>query len=543
MKPSTLKLGIFGLLLGLSLVRGLLYSAIIPPWQAPDEPKHFEYLRTLYEQRRLVGPADISLAVQHRILASMHTHNFWAFWIGAGDPNNPLNDPDVFASAWAKGNKTGLSEVGRVPPLYFIIAALSQLLASEDITVQLYSARLVSIMLGMLVVFIALLTARELFPGDDFLIIGIPFFVAFLPMYTFITSSVHPDSLACLLTSLVLYVIINGFKHGFTWWRTLAIAGLIVLGALAKKTTIITFPIAILAIAFHLWTKRAKIPVWRCLRLAIGVIVTGVLLGSWMLSQWHDRIQSLLKYAYSYLFYYSGMAKDILRNMLPRSENLELYRINLRQMFESFWARFGWLNIRLDDFWYRAISLVCLAALVGLLPSLYRLMMRKPGLLAPWQKKSLLLFFLSIALMFLITLAFFSAYFSNLRLTLVQGRYLFPAIIPIATFFMLGLREIFPPRLRRWGLLAWVAGLFLFDALSMLFYIVPFFYGQGISTTSLEAAGLLLDRLAENKPLLWGSKRFYALLSSLYLMLFGLFLWLILRTPSNPSEAEMETRQ
>ena len=236
------------------------------------------------------------------------------------------------------------------------------------------------------------------------------------------------------------------------------------------------------------------------------------------------------------------MARDVLRNMLPTSENLGLYQANLRQMFESFWARFGWLNIRLDDFWYRAISLVCLAALLGLLLSLYRLM-KEPGLLAPWQKKSLLLFFLSIASMFLITMAFFSAYFSNLRLTMVQGRYLFPTIMPIATLFTLGLREIFPRRLRRWGFLAWVAGLFLFDAVSMLFYIIPLFYGQGISPISMETTSLLFGRLAGNKPLLWGSKSFYALLGSLYLMLFGLFLWLILKTPLNPSEAEMEMRR
>jgi hypothetical protein len=28
------------LLLALSLIRGVLYSAVTPPWQAPDEPGH-----------------------------------------------------------------------------------------------------------------------------------------------------------------------------------------------------------------------------------------------------------------------------------------------------------------------------------------------------------------------------------------------------------------------------------------------------------------------------------------------------------------------
>jgi len=521
------------MLLGLSLVRGLLYSAIIPPWQAPDEPKHFEYMRTLYEQRRLVNQDDMSPALQRKIMISMQSHRFWDLWIGAQDPDNPLNDPEIFADAWAKGNQTGFSEVGRVPPLYFVIAALSQPLASEDITTQLYLARLVSVLLGVLVVFVALLTARELFPGDNFLSIGIPFFVAFLPMYTLITSSVIPDNLANLLTSLALYLIAGGFKRGFTWGRATAIAGLIALGVLTKKTTLVILPLAFVAIPLHLWGRRAEVPLSNRVRLVIAIVAFGLVLGLWWASQQWEQILSLFERFYSYFFYYSGMARDILRNMLPRPGIMYLYRISFRQLFESFWARFGWLNVRLDDLWYRAITLICLAALGGLLLFAYRLV-RRPGLLASWQKKSLFLFFLSIVLMFIITMSFFSAYFSNLRLTLVQGRYLFPAIVPIATFFVLGWRELFPPQCRRWGLLALALCFFLFDALCLLFYIIPFFYGQGVSGPPLEVAGLALYRLVENKPLFWGHKGFYALLGALYLGLFGSFLRQVLVASSGP---------
>lgn len=39
----------------------------------------------------------------------------------------------------------------------------------------------------------------------------------------------------------------------------------------------------------------------------------------------------------------------------------------------------------------------------------------------------------------------------------------------------------------------------------------------------LERADILLDRLAENKPLFWGDRRFYALLGLLYLSVFAFF--------------------
>jgi len=41
--------------------------------------------------------------------------------------------------------------------------------------------------------------------------------------------------------------------------------------------------------------------------------------------------------------------------------------------------------------------------------------------------------------------------------------------------------------------------------------------------SSIGKARILLDRLAQNKPLFWGDKRFYLLLALLYLSLFGLF--------------------
>lgn len=41
--------------------------------------------------------------------------------------------------------------------------------------------------------------------------------------------------------------------------------------------------------------------------------------------------------------------------------------------------------------------------------------------------------------------------------------------------------------------------------------------------SSVDKVRILLDRLAQNKPLFWGDKRFYILLALLYLSLFGLF--------------------
>ncbi|MCW4027287.1 MAG: hypothetical protein NWE76_07390, partial [Candidatus Bathyarchaeota archaeon] len=58
-----------------------------------------------------------------------------------------------------------------------------------------------------------------------------------------------------------------------------------------------------------------------------------------------------------------------------------------------------------------------------------------------------------------------------------QGRYLFPAIVPLSTLFILGLREFMPSSCRPRLLLISVLSLFLFDALCLTQYVLPYFYG------------------------------------------------------------------
>ena len=41
---------ILAVILGLYLALGILFAANTPPWQAPDEPAHYNYVRYLAEQ-------------------------------------------------------------------------------------------------------------------------------------------------------------------------------------------------------------------------------------------------------------------------------------------------------------------------------------------------------------------------------------------------------------------------------------------------------------------------------------------------------------
>ena len=102
--------------------------------------------------------------------------------------------------------------------------------------------------------------------------------------------------------------------------------------------------------------------------------------------------------------------------------------------FRSFWAQFGWMGVLIDSRLYLILAIFSVAVLAGSVLWVVR-MARKPTLLSGHQRWTLLL----LLLVFLTVAAAHVLY--NLKFVQHQGRYLFPALLPIALAFALGLLE------------------------------------------------------------------------------------------------------
>lgn len=460
------------LFLGLSLIRGLIYSAIIPPWQAPDEPKHFEYVKLLYGKRRMIGWSDITPSLEREIISSMDEHDYWrSGWF--------LKRGETFQEMW--GNTSHKLEQ---PPLSYILYVIPlPLFPGEDMALQLYAMRCISIILSALIVVIAFLTIEELFPNNEFLLIGIVAFIVFLPMHTFMTSSVNSDHLAELFTSLLMLSWIVIFKKGLTRLRIVSIGLSAILGLFAKRTALVAIPTCIVAVPIYLGGRASRAQLsWSKLALVIGLatvaIGTGICLGGRLqIAQSFPRLSKVINHVYTYyLFLPSEQFPFTFHQGYFSHEALQVYRSWVESMFESFWGNFGWLKIRLDTPLYLLMGLVSLAAFIGLCLFSSRVA-RIPHLLTKWQKKSLLLFSLSVLFDFIIIIAKQIRDWGYEWGGRPQGRFLFPVIIPIATLFMLGLRELVPARYQKRFLLVYIGCFIAFDSLCLIRYIIPFFYG------------------------------------------------------------------
>jgi len=459
----------------LVLIRGVIYAALIPPWQGPDEPQHFEYVRLLYETRRWAGLGDVSPILEEHIIQSMYTFDFPQLAPGIFDEQNP---PRTFQEVWGQyGTDTRLGS----PSLYHIMAASLQPFASDDLVGQMYLARFVSVVLGIGTVVLAFLALKEVFPHDPFMFIGVPTFVTFLPMYSYIRGVVNSDNLATLFGALAIYVLVLGFTRRRFWTCWGAALALSCLGMLAKKTVLFLIPLTLTAIPVHLgYHKLSR----RQLLLGLLLFSVAVLLvvTAWMLDPTRSVLMGWIRATDNLVSQYDSpsMFANALRGLMSRNPlgpaALDLYPIYVKTLFTGFWGYFGWWSIPLSSSWYIGLAAICLAAGLGILLSIGH-WIRNPWSLSVEQRQVLLLFGMAVVLAIVIAIAHSLARFFSPTFGRPQGRNIFPALVPIATLFVLGVRGLVPKSFRLHVLAAYVGAFALFDALCVALYIIPAYYG------------------------------------------------------------------
>jgi 4-amino-4-deoxy-L-arabinose transferase-like glycosyltransferase len=413
------------LILAAYLLAGGLYAVVTPAWQAPDEPAHYNYVRSLAENGHLpvLRPGDYPAAYLEQIKSAHFPPT--------------MSIDSIRYESWQ-------------PPLYYTLAMPIYWLAGG----ALIPLRFLSVILGAGLVVTAYAVALTVYPGDTRLALGAAAFVAFIPMHLTMTASVNNDALADLLLALVMLRLMRWTQGASRHPYDLAITGLLLgLGLITKATVYaVAIPAALLVL---LLDERRLVPLARralaifgpALLLALPWYARNVALYGWpdLLGKLnHDTIVVGQLRTADYLAQVGWAA--YLRDFATTS-------------FHSFWGQFGWMAVPMDGQTYLALGLFSALAAVGLiisagdlLPSAYSL--RTERIVAsPFGELERDKVGRLAGLWVIFTLLFIYLYY-NLSFVQFQGRYLFPALAPIGLFATLGLRQILS---RRW---AWLgAGL------------------------------------------------------------------------------------
>jgi 4-amino-4-deoxy-L-arabinose transferase-like glycosyltransferase len=387
-------------------VLGFAYAVETPRWQTPDEPAHYNYVVYLAE--------NLSFPV---LQMGDYPHEYLEEIKAAGFPPEMSIEPIRYES--------------HQPPLYYVLAAAVYRVASPwGFQAQFLALRLLSVLLGAILLVVTYAVVTELFPGDSFLALAATAFVALLPMHIAMSAAINNDILAELILALVTWLCLKEIKVGLSQRQTAAL-GLLVALALLTKTTIYVPVVLSVLVAL---AARARERGWRTLLYRLGTVYgLGLLLSGW----WFVR--NALTYGGLDLFAWHRHDSIVVGQPTTAQWIADHGLVRTVQdftalSFRSFWAQFGWMGVLIDSRLYSLLGVVSVAVAVGFVLWVWRVA-RSPKRLSRFQRWALLL----LLLVFLVVAAAHVSY--NLKFVQHQGRYLFPALIPIAVAFALGLSE------------------------------------------------------------------------------------------------------
>ena len=349
------------------------------------------------------------------------------------------------------------------PPLYYLLASVIYKLSNGNLTAM----RLFSVVLGAGVVSLSYRLIRRILPRQPQFALGTMALVAFLPQHLSMLSAVNNDALAELLVALALLWLARYLtEDDIPIWQLGLITGL----ALITKITIY-FLALLIPLAIWLKWRRQNQPHSALMRsIVVFALIAGVIGGIW----WLRNIS-----VYGFPDFLGLGAHDAVVADQPRTADFVAQHgmsSYLRQMlsttFKSFWGQFGWMALPLDGVFggwiYRACTLFSLAGLSGFMLAIWSQRAAR-GEDSPSRSIALPIWIILLATLLLVTLQFL---YYNIEFQQWQGRYLFPALIPIAFMLVYGVDYWREKLLSRWEIFRWLVPLGMVCLLAMDIYLL-----------------------------------------------------------------------
>ncbi|MCS7261009.1 MAG: DUF2142 domain-containing protein [Anaerolineae bacterium] len=395
------------IILACYLALGSLYAMLTPPWQAPDEPAHYNYVRHLAEHGHL--PVLRFGDYPHAYLEQLKAARF---------PSEMSIAPLRYES-WQ-------------PPLYYLLALpVYRLFQGHPLALRMFS-----MLLGAGVVVTTYQVLHYVFPTRSALALGTAAFVAFVPMHLAVLSSVNNDVLAELLIGLSAWYVLasvlqSGRRLGWQW----QLLGGVLLG-LGLLTKLTYYYIAVPLFVLGLWWRHHNLvaivreypATWGlAFLLALPWYGRNVVLYGWpdLLGKWHHDAVVVGQLRTADYLSQMGWA-GYLQHFFTTT-------------FQSFWGQFGWMAVPMDARMYLLLGILSALAASG--AGLKLVDCRR------WQPEARPILLLAIWL----ALTAGGYLYYNVTFVQFQGRYLFPGLIPLGLFIVTGWRAILSRRWALWG--------------------------------------------------------------------------------------------
>jgi Predicted membrane protein (DUF2142) len=466
-----------------AILNAACWSILTPPFEAPDEPDHFAYVKQVTEAGRLPSSISEPFETNVEVVAVLDALRY--FKVRQQPRNQTISsraeqekleqaltrasDPSRERGSYAAGSATSQ------PPLYYALQTIPYSLAGNMLT-RLQLMRLLSALIAGITALFTFLFVRESLPGVRWAWTVGGLAVAMTPLLGFISGSVNPDAMLYAASAVAFYLLARGFRRGLTPRLAVLLGTVVAIGLLTKLNFIGLVPgimlgLVILSVRAARISKRSA---YLALALACGIAASPVALYAVINLLSNHRTLGIVSQRLPHTHLSVREISYIWQLYLPRLPGMTNDFVGLfpaRQLwFNGYVGLYGWLDTTFPG-WVYSVALVCAAiiaalAIRGLIGSRTELRARV-GEIAVY----------ALMAVGLLALVGASSYFEFPELTasFAEARYLLPLLPLLAVVLAMAARGAG----RRWGPMVGLVIVLLFLAHNVFsqLLVVSRFYG------------------------------------------------------------------
>ncbi len=400
-----------GIAAGVAFAISAAWVLAIPPLDAPDEPAHL-------------------LAVQQVARRNMLPRVVYRF---DRDPKGEVADGPVDVATRAYLLRSGVGDEFKLlpyesmqPPLFYLVAGVLAKLLTTDPHAVLYIARFVAAAFGAGTVYVVAKAASRFSGEDPTRVLAAAGFVALLPQFAFNSATAGNDAAMSFTAALAFATWIRALSDPRFDTRLIRSGAVLGLAFWAKLSALALNPAFGIVVLARVSAARGK-GLRSLVEPAIGAAIGGLLAAGPLMAR-NLWVYGEPTGASNALEFYRARFLPL---RWESSADWSLFGVTT---WESFWGRFGWMSRQLPQAFYsQAIVVTVVLLVVGYL-----------GLIRAWDLQrgsgwSILMLAVGAAGMFASLIQF------NFRVAFQsQGRYLFPALVPISLLLTFGLARGLP---------------------------------------------------------------------------------------------------
>ena len=412
------------LLLILAFCKNIVWSLFIPLWQFPDEQAHFNHIAFNVEKPNLINLGEgldlnQEIAISEQLLGTYrdeHGNNSFTYHPEYNLEYSSSQQGIYEAQITNLPLETRFNLVGResayYPEIYYNLSGLIyKLFYQSDLFIRVFSIRIFWLLAHVLMIWLAYLICKLVFPKSKFLALSVAVLTGFQPMLTFVSAGVSNDNLHNLLFTALIYFCLKLNQK----IRAFDLAGLALtmyFGFINKPQFWISLGIVIPVLLWRLFKDKQ-------FKLLTGLTIAGASLLLFITKgrlPYFEVSPSLVRPDYTLWQHVIYTAQHTFREVLP-----------------WYWGVFRWLSLTLPRWVNQVMMRILLVVGIGLVIKFWRRKFESGFWLIVWS-----------AVIYFLALFFWD--FQHIRNAGfpfgIQGRYYFPVIVPHMVLLVMGIKQI-----------------------------------------------------------------------------------------------------